>query len=477
MRKLLLIVGVGMGVVLTLLLVLIWRTEHLSKPMLDGERVVIQSDGQLTQGGTFVGLARGSGGQGALAVLPLVGVSDEAQVTGSLEVTFPKKAREVVQVSPSSIEGSDVVSINWVGDSLLRVTTIGALAEGHPSIIIGFPEGYLQPGFVAGILQDLENFPILYWLLICVAILLLVFGFAYVRTRPINFTQKGESLPNPPGDLRPIELALLHHGVLRPTDLAALFYNLAERGYLEIIDHGDETDEVLFLRSKQDEGLTIYERNFLLLLFTKGMKPIRFSEVLKELNEELFSAVVSQLYVEVYDSFAARGFFRDSPRAIHLRYKTCGIILQSIAVFLAFLVLFGVIKTFPALLVLSGTLYVAGALTFRIGYRVVPFSRLGWELASKAAGFVRYLRDSQPFVWGVGPDSEIFYRYVPFSLVAAEVAPWYARFSNYKRWAIPDWYTDIDDILVTPERFVAQVGVVAQILGEALSNVRDPNVD
>jgi hypothetical protein len=477
MRKFLLAVGVGLGIILAIVLVLIWRTEHLSKPILDGEVIEVQRSGQVLQSGSLVGLARGSGGQGARVILPLQDPAGGSLVTGSLEVRFPEKAREMVQVSPSSIEGSDVVSINWVGDSLLRITTIGALSEGYPSVIIGFPEGYLQPSVVSGALQDLQNFPIVYWLLFCVLLLLAVFGFAYFRTRPINFTRKGEGLPNPPGDLRPIELALLHHGVLRPTDLAALFYNLAERGYLEIIDHGDDTDEVLFLRSKLDEGLTTYEKNFLLLLFTKGMKPIRFSEVLKELNEELFSAVVSQLYVEVYDSFAARGFFRDSPRAIHLRYKTCGIIFQSVAVLLAFIVLFGVIKTFPALLVISGTLYVAGALTFRIGYRVVPFSRLGWELAAKAAGFVRYLRDPQPFVWGVGPDTDLFYRYVPFSLVAAEVSPWYLRFSNYKRWAIPDWYTNIDDILVTPERFVSQVGVVAQILGEALSNVRDPNVD
>lgn len=476
MRRFAVIIGVGLGILLTIFLVLVWRIEHLAIPVLGTENVVIQPDGQAAQAGNLVAVSSG-GGDGSVVHVPLARPGGEAVVTGSLEISFPKPAEGVVQVSPTSIEGSDVITTSWVDSTLLRVTVVEALAEGYPSVILGFPNGYFTVNPVLAVVQAAQELSVLIWLLVSVFLLVVVFSFAYMRTRPVNFEGKGESLPHPPGDLKPIELALLHHGSLQPTDLAALFYNLADRGYLDIIDHGDETDEVLFLRSKGDEGLATYEKNFLLLLFTNGMKPIRLSEVLRGLNQELFSAVVSQLYVEVYDSFSARGFFRDSPRTIHLRYKTTGIILQMVAVLLAFVVLFGVVKSIPALLVVSGTLYVAGALTFRIGYRVVPFSRIGWELAEKAANFVRYLKDPEPFVWGVGPDTDMFYRYVPYSLVAQEVSPWHARFSNYKRWSIPDWYTDINEQLVTPEKFVAQVGVVAAVLGEALSDVKDPNVD
>lgn len=476
MQRLLLIVGVTMGVVLGVLLVLLWRSEHLAQPVIGGEVVVLQQDGQLVQGEHLVGLAEGSG-DGEMVAIPLARPGGEAVVTGSLEVAFPAPAEGLVQVIPSSIEGSDVITVTWVTENKLRITLLEALSEGYPTVLIRLPKDFVTPSFFVGSVAYLHSLPITQWLMGCVIFLVVVFSFAYLRTRPVTFTGKGEEIPQPPGDLRPIELALLHHGVVRPSDMAALFYSLAERGYLEIIDHGDETEEVLFLRSRGDDGLTTYEKNFLLMLFTQGMKPIRLSQVLASLNQELFSAVAGQLYVEVYDSFAARGFFRDTPRAIHLRYKTTGIVLQSVALVLALVVLFGVIQTFPALLVIAGTLYVAGALTFRIGYRVIPLSRLGWQLVRKATAFVRYLRSPEPFVWGVGPDSDTFYRYIPFALVAEEVPAWYARFRNYKRWEIPGWYTDIDDLVVTPEKFVSQVGVVATVLAEAVSEVKDPNVD
>jgi hypothetical protein len=476
MQRICTIVCLAGSLLLGLLLVALWQQLNFDEVKLGGKEVLIASTGEVLQEGRVVGLALQEENIYTLK-LNLAKPGEVAEVTGSLELVFPAKAEGIVTVIPTSIEGSEVISTTWVKDSRLRVTLVNALAEGYPTLIVSFPEDYLSPSPITQLLTSIIGISLAYWVVGCLVLLTIVFSYAYIRTRRIDFTSQGESLPEPPGDLKPIELALLHHGVVRPQDIASLFYSLAERGYLEIIDHGDDTEEVLFLRSKMDDGLATYEKNFLMLVFDQGMKPIKLSEVLASLNEELFSAVVSQVYVEVYDGFASRGFFRDTPRAIHLRYKTTGIILQFLGVFLAFFSLFGFVKVFPAILIIAGTLYVAGMLTFKVGYRVVPLSRLGWQLVSKSQAFVRFLRDREVFVWGIGPETDVFYRYVPYALVVDEVNAWYMRFKNHKRWDIPTWYTDINGIVVTPEKFVNQVTVVAQVLARAISEVKDPNVD
>ncbi len=279
----------------------------------------------------------------------------------------------------------------------------------------------------------------------------------------------------PPGDLHPLELAILHHGALTPVDLAAFLYNLVERGYVQLINHGED-EGVLFLKTSKEDGLAQYERNFLLLLFPDGTEPVRLQSVIQGLNQELFSAVVSQLYVDIYDGFSRRGFFNETPRAVHLRYKTVGILVQTTGLAIALFAFLFLMGPLPGTIIVGGALYLVGYVVYYVGYRIVPLSRLGKELVSQSAEFRSFLTNPAALPWAA-VNSNLFFQYAPYALALGCAQGWLQRFREHTRWEIPDWYTDLENQLVHPDVFVNQIDAIGAAIGLAMQSVKDPNVD
>lgn len=477
MRGLLILGGFLTVLIAVILFAFGWSLRQLP-PVAYEQSVELEVDkrGAVYQGSRLVGLFRLRADGAQVLRLPLITPHEQqTPLTQSLLLTFNQKdAESVLQSQVNSIEGAGPFSVEWKNNSLLQVTLLAANPEGYPLLEIVAPSEYFSLPLFNVLMDKIANLAIWWWIGFGLLLLAGTLGYGALRTHQLSWRMAKER-PMPPGDLHPLELAILHHGALTPVDLAAFLYNLVERGYVQLINHGED-EGVLFLKTSKEEGLSAYERNFLLLLFPEGTQPVRLQTVIEGLNQELFSAVVSQLYVDMYDSFSKRGFFLETPRAVHLRYKTVGILLQIAGLAIALLSLIFLMKELPGLVIVGSSFYLVGYIIYHMGYRIVPLSRLGNELVGQSAEFRSFLVNSEPLPWAA-VQSNLFFQYVPYALVLGCGQEWLNRFREHTRWEIPEWYTDLENQLVHPDKFVNQIDAIGATLGMVMQSVRDPNVD
>jgi uncharacterized protein (TIGR04222 family) len=412
-----------------------------------------------------------------LIAAPLSEQPSTSQLSGLITVQFSdERAIDWAELSVLSLEGQGPFTITWQAPSSAVVLIEDALRDGLPTLQIRGPIEKLPGMAQDGLIQSLSQTSTAVLQSIAGLMLLATAGYVVIKRRSSRWkaVPVDQALPVPPGDLRPTELALLHHSTLTATDLTALLLDLADRGYLMIISHAN--GEIGLYRTKYDHQLTGYERAFLLVLFPDEHVPASLELIRERLNQDLFSAVVSQLYIELYDSLMARGFFSETPRIAHLRYKTWGIVIQAYGIMMSLLVAFWLSDSFAGMLAITAAWYVCGLLVYRAGSRHVPLSRLGRELVKKTQQFVAYLASPGQFkVRDVQP--ELFFRYSSYAIVVSMENQWAQRFSRFDHWSIPDWYSSELGDIIRPEDFIEQVTTIAEQFARVIEEVRDPNVD
>ncbi len=472
MRGILIVFGLVGLLLLTALLYVAVALRPLPAIDIGKEEVRISASGEARQGDVLVGRAE-STKDGSLLHIALALPSEQGFVSGSLSFTFSgTDAREKVAAKVVSIQGESPFRLVWETGNQLRVRLISANEEGFPALMLTAPEGYFSIPPLNLFAERVVRAPIWYWIVSSFILLMTSAVIIRWRTRPMRWEATGER-PTPPGDMRPLELAMLHHSTLQPSDIAAFLFDLADRGHLQIIARSAE--DILFLRSRNEDGLSTYEKNFLLMLFPESEQAVSLEGITSTLNEDLFSAVVSQFYVDVNDGFTNRGFFRDSPRLVHLRYKTAGIIIQVAGLVGAVLSYWVANQTIPGLVVLCVAIYGMGMLLYSAGANVVPLSRLGEELVRHCAEFKNYLTSRESFL--INESGQQFYTYLPHAVVLGVAQPWMNRFIEHVQWYIPQWYTSLESDVARADQFVNQVGVIARQIADVMVALKDPNVD
>ncbi len=439
----------------------------------DSQPVVVSQIGEARQDGVLVGRAETTTlGTELRIALGLPG-GDQAFINGLVTLRFPnQQAKDSIVAAVLSVQGESPFSLSWETGNQLSVRLRGANVEGYPVLILQAKQGYFTLPVSQQVAERIVGASIWFWLGSSLLLLLATSVLVRLKTRPVKWQAIGER-QELPGDMRPLELAMLHHSTLRPSDIAAFLFDLAERGHLQIVER-DESD-ILFLRSKKEEGLSTYEKNFLLMVFPESEQTVSLTGVTENLNQELFSAVVSQFYVDVNDGFTNRGFFRDSPRLVHLRYKTVGIITQFAGLAGAVISYWVANQTIPGLVVLCVTIYCMGLLVYGAGATVVPLSRVGHELVRHCAQFQNYLTSKQAFLGN--ENGQLFYRHLPHAVVLGVAQPWMNRFIEHVQWYIPQWYTSLNGEVVRADAFVNQVELIARQLADVMVALKDPNVD
>lgn len=469
MRYLGRIIGLVLAVAALAVVVLVWVNQR-SVPANLTEPFLVTATGELYQSQGRVAQATARDGYQEVRV-PLVNpkTSTEAVYT-DLELQFSQDPAPLT-VQAVSIQGDAVFTSEQTDSRTLVLHVQNAVPDSYTIAVLHAPAGYFTIPFLTRFSAAIVQAPLLGWLAVTGLLLLVVWLLLRYRTRTMRW--KGQGMrPDVPAELSLIEVALLHHASVRPIDLVATLYQLAQRRYLDIIEQ-DTT--VLFVRTKKSEGLLQYERNLMLLLFpNETTVPTSLQDVLKGINEELFSAVVSQIYVEIYDGFTEKDYFTDNPRFVHLRYKTTGIFVQLIGVLVA-VGGYAFFHSVPGFLIFGLGIYLSGYLTYEAAYHILPFAPLSKVILSQLAQFITYLRVPTP----IGPEGRqgyLFYAYVPYALVTDSALEWRARFSGI-RWYIPDWYEYSEGQIVDPDSFTSRIEQVAAEIGAAMANVKDPNVD
>lgn len=268
-------------------------------------------------------------------------------------------------------------------------------------------------------------------------------------------------------------MALLLHGEFQSKDLAALIYDLAQRGYLHIIQQKD----ILILRTSKTTNLSEHEKILLQLLTPDPVKPNHLQETLANLNQEMFSALVSNLYLEAYESSRSLGLFKDSLRQLHLQFKTGGILLQLLSIIiLVVTALLSLQRDFPGVMVAAFASFLVGVLIYQAGYRIIPLTEKGQQTRQACLAFANFLGSPKPFSDTEGQQGFLFFNYLPYSLVANQENNWLQRFRTVSFY-IPEWFTDSSEDLLTVDKFLLHLDELITTIAKNFSNLKDPNAD
>jgi|GEM_PF-2635966 len=465
----LLTVGSFVAMILALVVcVATWETQA-STPISYSSHteLVVDANGTVYQGPQFLGIFHEDKATGKEVLrLSLANPgSSSGSITNQIGITLDKDgAAQVLQTSVQSLAFSSTIHTEWQHDSYLKVSMYGTRADSYPALVLTAPHGYFNLPLPNRILDWIQADSLLLWFIAISGLVVLAGCYLLWRSRPVKWVASSDR-EAPPGDLRPLELAVLHHYVIQPLDIIALLYDLAQRGYLEVVDRGDS--DVIFSRRSGQGKITDYEHNFLLLFFPEEGKPFRISQAIEKMNLPLLHVLITQSYVEIYDLFSKQGIFRENPRSIHIRYKTMGILFEVFGFMLTLLSFLFLRAPLPGMILLGIGFFGIGFMVYVTAYAVVPYSRLGREVIIQSAAFNHFLKSKKPLPWA-SVSSELFFRYAPYAATLHCMAPWLQRFRDHTRWEVPAWYGDVQDQLILPQYLLSEMNQVAGLLTTAL---------
>jgi len=448
---------------------------------LDGTRTVtfkvdtpiqVTSTGEAYQNDKRVGFLKL--GKDQQLIIPIVTPDISTNpVSTTFNVTFPTQTSASTTAHFISIQGLDEMTASWLSPQTLQVSVYGISPESYTQLVIEAPNGTFDPTLVNRLFNFLLSVSLIYWILAGVFLAAITLALCLWRTQSERWPNVSREITLPPPGVSLLDMAVLHHGSITATDIVALLYDLADRGYIQLIAHFEE--EVSFLRTTKNDGLTSGERNFLLVLFPQENLHTQLSHIIRSLDRELFSAVVGQLYIDLYNSFTERNYFRENPRQLHIQYKTIAIFMQLAGIITVLMASFFFFHTVPGLIFIGLGIYTAGAIFFTFTYHFRPFSALGKQIVHECASFKAYLTNPKPIEFD-GTAGLLFYQYLPIATALHCINQWQQRFST-SRMYIPDWYFNQEESLPVTETFVDETRKHAEFLAEAMVAVKDPNVD
>lgn len=458
------------ALILFILVSVLWYTAR-TIPVTFTDEITVNNRGTATQAGNLVAQALGDKNGQELRIPLITPASVTDDITAEVTITFEKEVQANAQVKIFSIQGTENATTIWTDEKTLKVSLIGYVPESHTALVLTSADRpfSLPPGIY--LWSVLRHFSTVFWIGGSLLALLIAFFVAMRRKTTIHWGG-GEPSMEIPGHLTPLEVAILHHGTLRPIDIVGVLYNLAQRGYVQILEH---PDSVLFLRTSKTEGLVNYERNMLLILFPEAGRVAHLETILETLNHDLFSAVVSQLYVEVYDRFTQKGYLTENPRYIHLWYKTAGIITQFAGLLIAVLSYLFLSRDVPALPVVGLATYGIGFILYHLGYHIVPLTESGKAVINDVRKLKAYLELPKQ----IGPEDTMgsqFYLLTPYALSLDSFQFWKQRFLE-TRWYVPEWYDAGDGVVFNADSLLEHMFRSAEAISHSVVSLKDPNVD
>jgi hypothetical protein len=232
---------------------------------------------------------------------------------------------------------------------------------------------------------------------------------------------------------------------------------------------------VYFIRTSFQGPLYRYEQMLLNILCAAGNRPTNMRSIVSSMTKELFSDVTSSLYVAAYRSFTISNYFHEDIRQVHIRYKTTGICLQSLALLISLASFFLLGNQLPGLLAVGLAGYVIGRMVYAAGYRRVPLTELGRQKRLECLEFAAFL-GAEAEIGTEGSQGTLFFKYLPYAVVLNVETPWFRRFGS-TMFYIPTWFTTVEKELFEPSQFITQVGIITDLISTLFAKVKDPNVD
>lgn len=394
-------------------------------------------------------------------------------------VHLPEPARESdIRQITYAVRGVGGI-LNYMPDSKTLIYEAQDISPGATlTIVAQMPKGLITPTLAKRIQIAIAHVTIEGWLYIAIilpGITILFMGFMIYKRRAAGLFMVKKPNCELPALVAPAVSGVIVDGSVGAREIAATLIDLAERGYIFIINQGDQ---FFFAKRKlgsleATQGLSMFEKALLSKIFLPTSYKSTIEDVEMRIGRHIFSRKIANFYLGVYNQATTQGYFVQNPAKIHLGYKYTGIVLF-------FLTFVGFIyqaftDTGPkySLIFWVGGL-VAASLVIRFAPLMPARTARGNQELQKWLSFREYLAAKNPvpvedYVQGK------FSQYLPYAIVLGAEVDWMKRFGE-KPFKQPDWYESKERI-ITLESFANNLFPLIGYVSENLAKSHDPIID
>jgi len=394
-------------------------------------------------------------------------------------VNLPEAVKEndVRQIT-YAVHGVDD-TLNYMPDSKTLVYEAYNISPGATlTIVAQLPKGLITPSFAKRIQITLAQITVQGWLYIAIilpGVTILFMGFMIYKRRAIRFLMVKKPLDEPPAQVAPAISGVVIDGSVGAREIAATLIDLAERGYIFIINQGDQ---FFFAKRKLDnlesaQGLSMFEKALLSKIFMPTSYKSTIADVEMRIGRHIFSRKIANFYLGVYNQATSQGYFVQNPAKVHLGYKYTGIVLFFLT-FLGFIYQAITDKGPKYSLIFWVSGLIAAALIIKFAPLMPARTPRGNQEMQKWLAFREYLAAKNPVPVEDYVQNK-FSKYLPYAIVLGAEVDWVKRFGE-KPFKQPDWYESKERI-ITLESFANNLFPLIGYVSENLAKSHDPIID
>lgn len=346
------------------------------------------------------------------------------------------------------------------------------------TIVAELPKNLFVIPWYRQIFLSLYNLPGLTWLVISLvlpAATLLLLGWMMISSlRDWRTSRTDEIIVSPPSSLSPAVAGVLLEGNVSARSIAATLISLASRGYINIIQKGDE---YIFGKKSLNEstvlgGLKVFEKKLLSKIFVPESIKSSINEVRVRIGHHVFSHKIAEVYLALYEEVTARGFFHENPSRFHNRFKILGLALFFIGI-LGFV--FGIVF-FPEpryLLLVWFGMILSSLLVVKLSPQLPSRTLAGRRETVKWLQFKNYLTSGEKITGQSA--QQTLESYLPYAIALGCEDQWAARFID-SFFRLPDWFVTPRQVVLV-EDFINSIFPIISYLSQELARSHEPLVD
>lgn len=396
--------------------------------------------------------------------------------TAEVIVKLPDAQLKRLAKDPQTIavHGASPISAQLAGDTITyKAENVGDSAT--MTITATFPKGYFSLPASAEIGRSVGSIPPITWVFLGLVLppiaLVVVFSMLFGSRFQLRGKKVDGEISKLPVKTSPALVSIMTHGRVTAHTIMATLVDLANRGFVDIYNRGD--DFIIYKRSANESNdsktLKNYEKLLLDKIFLPKQKSVESEDVEERMARHLFSRKIAQIFLEVYEEGVNQGYFLDSPAKIHLKYRMIGIATFFLGL-IGYLI-FAISAQDPKFVLFFWlALTVIGVVIVNLAPTLTGFSPKGEQVREQWLRLRNFL--SAPKVLE-GYDN-LFEQYFPYAIAMDCEIEWAARFSS-SNFIMPKWY-DFTGQLNGVENFAKSFLPILDYLGKNLSSSSDPLV-
>jgi hypothetical protein len=370
------------------------------------------------------------------------GTHEAAIDSVKMRVIFPESADlSKYKQYVFAAHGIDNAAVKIIDEKTLEAKGENAQSTANFTLIATFKKGLVNYPFGTWLKTLLVFLPWYWWIgtgaLIPLATIVLMNFIAIKRKgRDLFLGTPKQKFSAPPSELAPAVVGVLYHQKVSAKEIAATILSLAARGYIQIVER---PVEFILGQRKAFTDLVGFERLLAEELFG-GIGTISSSDIKlrRQASRGLYSRRIAALYTQLYREGVHRGFYKEDPSSVHIKYFGLGVI-----VFFG-----GVLSFLPAVTFLAYIIFLPFALLGVVlaGIVIIVMSRrlptprtsLGRSELLRWRGYGEYLAEFQP----LGTREvfeEVFVKNLPYAMVMDMGERWAEIFAGLPFY-LPRWY-------------------------------------